>query len=72
MVLLVRQAQSGNQAAFAQLVHSIIKQCYGSRCGSLGRRAMLRTSIKRHFKIYKKLDGFRFECSFSTWIYRIN
>jgi LacI family transcriptional regulator len=22
-------------------------------------------------KIYKKLDSFRFECSFSTWIYRI-
>jgi RNA polymerase sigma-70 factor (ECF subfamily) len=22
-------------------------------------------------KVYKKLDGFRFECSFSTWIYRI-
>jgi RNA polymerase sigma factor (sigma-70 family) len=22
-------------------------------------------------KVYKKLDGFRFECSFRTWIYRI-
>jgi RNA polymerase sigma-70 factor, ECF subfamily len=22
-------------------------------------------------KVYKKLDGFRFECSFATWIYRI-
>ena len=22
-------------------------------------------------KVYKKLNGFRFECSFSTWIYRI-
>jgi RNA polymerase sigma-70 factor (ECF subfamily) len=69
---LVREAQGGNHAAFAQLVH-------------IHDEAVLRLALRitksqsdaqdiyqeAFLKVYKGLDCFRFECSFSTWIYRI-
>ncbi len=69
---LVREAQVGNQAAFAQLVqtydHAVLRLAFritGSESDAqdIHQEAFL--------KVYKKLDGFRFECSFATWIYRI-
>jgi RNA polymerase sigma-70 factor, ECF subfamily len=69
---LIREAQGGNHAAFEQLVHA-------------HDRAVLRLAIRitgspndaqdiyqeTFMKVYTKLGSFRFECSFSTWIYRI-
>src|SRR6202789_4599559 len=69
---LVREAQGGNQAAFAQLV-----QTYDQSVLRLALRLTESASDAQDIhqeaflKVYKKLDGFRFECSFSTWIYRI-
>jgi RNA polymerase sigma-70 factor, ECF subfamily len=69
---LVRDAQGGNQAAFAQLVHT-----YDSAVLRLALRLTRSESDAQDIyqeaflRVYKKLDGFRFECSFSTWIYRI-
>jgi RNA polymerase sigma-70 factor (ECF subfamily) len=69
---LVREAQGGSQAAFEQLVHT-----YDETVLRLALRLTRSESDAQDIhqeaflKIYKKLDGFRFECSFSTWIYRI-
>src|ERR1700759_4266024 len=69
---LVREAQSGNPAAFAQLVHTydqtvlrLALRLTGSGSDAQG------IPQKTFLRVYKKLDGFRFECSFATWIYRI-
>jgi RNA polymerase sigma-70 factor, ECF subfamily len=69
---LVREAQGGSQAAFEQLVHT-----YDETVLRLALRLTRSESDAQDIhqeaflKIYKKLGGFRFECSFSTWIYRI-
>src|SRR5215469_4139952 len=69
---LVRAAQQGDAAAFEQLVYQYD-------------RAVLRVAIhltgstedgqdiyqEAFLRAYLKLPGFRFECSFYTWIYRI-
>jgi RNA polymerase sigma-70 factor, ECF subfamily len=69
---LVREAQDGNQAAFAQLV-----QTYDQAVLRLALRLTGSESdaqeihLEVFLKVYRKLDGFLFECSFATWIYRI-
>ncbi len=69
---LVREALEGNRAAFEQLVKThdqavlrLVLRITGSRneAQDISQEAFLR--------IYKKLDGFRLDSSFSTWIYRI-
>jgi RNA polymerase sigma-70 factor (ECF subfamily) len=71
-VSLVRQAQSGNQAAFAQLVHTYDQTVLRLALRLTGSESDAQDIHQEAFlKVYKKLDGFRFECSFSTWIYRI-
>ena len=69
---LVREAQGGNRAAFDQLVRThdeavlrLVLRITGSQneAQDISQEAFLR--------IYKKLGGFRFDSSFSTWIYRI-
>jgi RNA polymerase sigma-70 factor, ECF subfamily len=69
---LVRQAQSGNQAAFAQLVHTYDQTVLRLALRLTGSESDAQDIHQEAFlKVYKKLDGFRFECSFATWIYRI-
>jgi len=69
---LVRQAQSGNQAAFAQLVHTYDRTVLRLALRLTGSESDAQDIHQEAFlKVYKKLDGFRFECSFATWIYRI-
>ena len=69
---LVREAQGGNQTAFEQLVHT-----YDEAVLRLALRLTRSESDAQDIhqetflKVYKKLGGFRFESSFSTWIYRI-
>jgi RNA polymerase sigma-70 factor, ECF subfamily len=70
--LLVREAQSGNQAAFAELVHTYDRTVLRLALRLTGSQSDAQDIHQEAFlKVYKKLDGFRFECSFSTWIYRI-
>jgi RNA polymerase sigma-70 factor (ECF subfamily) len=69
---LVRDAQAGNQAAFAQLVHTYDSAVLRLALRLTGSESDAQDIHQEAFlRVYKKLDGFRFECSFSTWIYRI-
>jgi RNA polymerase sigma-70 factor (ECF subfamily) len=61
---LVRQAQSGNQAAFSQLVHT-----YDQTVLRLALR--LTGSESDAQDIHQEAFLRVFECSFATWIYRI-
>jgi RNA polymerase sigma-70 factor (ECF subfamily) len=69
---LVRKAQGGDQAAFAQLVRTYDQAVLRLALRLTGSESDAQDIHQEAFlKVYKKLDGFRFECSFATWIYRI-
>src|SRR5579863_9024813 len=69
---LIREAQAGNHAAFAQLVHSHDEAVLKVALRITGSRSDAQDIYQEVFlKAYKKLDCFRFECSFTTWITRI-
>ena len=69
---LVREAQRGNQAAFAKLVHTYDRTVLRLALRLTGSQSDAQDIHQEAFlKVYKKLNDFRFECSFSTWIYRI-
>lgn len=71
-IALVREAQGGNQAAFTQLVHTYDQAVLRLALRLTGSRSDAQDIHQEAFiKAYKKLDGFRFECSFATWIYRV-
>jgi RNA polymerase sigma-70 factor, ECF subfamily len=69
---LVREAQGGNQAAFEKLVHTYDQAVLRLALRLTGSQSDAQDIHQEAFlRVYKKLGGFRFECSFSTWIYRI-
>jgi RNA polymerase sigma-70 factor (ECF subfamily) len=69
---LVREAQGGSQAAFEQLVHNYDQAVLRLALRLTGSASDAQDIHQEAFlRVYKKLDGFRFECSFGTWIYRI-
>jgi RNA polymerase sigma-70 factor (ECF subfamily) len=69
---LVREAKSGNQAAFEQLVHAYDQAVLRLAFQVTGSQSDAQDIYQGVFlKIYKELGGFRFKCSFSTWIFRI-
>jgi len=69
---LIREAQGGNQAAFAQLVHFHDEAVLKVALRITGSKSDAQDIYQEVFlKAYKKLNCFRFECSFSTWITRI-
>jgi RNA polymerase sigma-70 factor (ECF subfamily) len=69
---LVREAQGGNQAAFTQLVRTHDESVLRLAFRITGSQSDAQDIYQEVFlKVYKKLDRFRFECSFSTWISRI-
>lgn len=69
---LVREAQSGNETAFEQLVHTYDQAVLRLALRLTGSASEAQDIHQEAFlKVYKKLDGFRFECAIGTWIYRI-
>ena len=69
---LVREAQRGNHVAFERLVHIHDRDVTRLAFRITGSKNDIQDICQEAFlKMYKKLDSFRFECSFSTWIYRI-
>lgn len=71
-ISLVREAQGGNQAAFTQLVHTYDQAVLRLALRLTGSQSDAQDIHQEAFiKAYKKLGGFRFECSFATWIYRV-
>src|ERR1035438_6676666 len=69
---LVCEAQGGNRAAFTQLVRAHDESVLKIAFRITGSQSDAQDIYQEVFlKVYKKLDCFRFECSFSTWISRI-
>src|SRR5271170_5040787 len=70
--VLVREAQEGNRAAFSQLVQTYDQAVVRLALRLTGSESDAQDIHQEAFlRVYKKLDGFRFECAFATWIYRI-
>ena len=70
--LLIREAQRGNRAAFEELVRQY-DQAVLRLALNLTRSEQDAQDIfqEAFLKAYRNLGGFRFECSFYTWVYRI-
>jgi RNA polymerase sigma-70 factor (ECF subfamily) len=69
---LVHEAQGGNQAAFEQLVHAHDQAVLRLAIRITGSQSDAQDIYQEAFlKAYTRLETFRFECSFSSWIYRI-
>jgi RNA polymerase sigma-70 factor (ECF subfamily) len=70
--LLVREAQRGNRAAFAELVrqydHAVLRLAMHLTGSEHEAQDIYQDAF---LKAYKSVGNFRFECSFYTWIYRI-
>jgi RNA polymerase sigma-70 factor (ECF subfamily) len=69
---LVRQAQAGDQAAFAQLVQPYMRLAYHVALRITGNREDAEDASKQSLlKTFVRLDQFNGESLFSTWLTRI-
>jgi RNA polymerase sigma-70 factor (ECF subfamily) len=70
--LLVNEAQGGSHEAFEQLVHAHDQAVLRLAIRITGSQTDAQDIYQEAFlKAYTRLESFRFECSFSSWIYRI-
>ena len=70
--VLVREAQRGNRAAFEDLVRHYDQAVLRLAMHMTGSDTEAQDIYQEAFlKAYRNIGGFRFECSFYTWIYRI-
>lgn len=71
-ISLVRAAQQGNVAAFEELVRSYDQPVLRLALRLTGSESDAQDVYQDTFlRAYQSLSGFRFECSFYTWIHRI-
>src|SRR3989442_2729478 len=71
-VELVRKAQAGDAAAFAELVSRHQRQLYRLALRMTGSEADAQEVLQEAFlNAYQKLPLFRGEAQFSSWLYRI-
>src|SRR5215470_12940934 len=69
---LIRAAQGGDQGAFEQLVRTYDQSILRLAMNLLRSPEDARDVYQETFlRVYRKLNDFRFDCSFHTWIYRI-
>ncbi len=69
---LIRAAQSGDPDAFEQLVRSYDQNVLRMAVNLLHSQEDARDVYQEAFlRVYRNLPKFRFDCSFSTWLYRI-
>lgn len=69
---LIRAAQRGDPDAFEQLVRSYDQNVLRMALNLLHSREDARDVYQEAFlRVYRNLPKFRFDCSFSTWLYRI-
>jgi RNA polymerase sigma-70 factor, ECF subfamily len=69
---LIRSAQGGDQDAFEQLVRSYDQTVLRMAFNVLRSQEDARDIYQEAFlRVYRNLQNFRFDCSFSTWLYRI-
>src|ERR1700730_8976831 len=70
--ILIREAQSGNRAAFEELVRHYDQAVLRLALHLTGHEHSAQDVYHAaSLKAYKNIGSFRFECSFYTWIYRI-
>ena len=69
---LIRAAQAGDQDAFEELVRSydqnVLRMAYNVLHSQEDARDVYQEAFLR---VYRNLGKFRFDCNFSTWLYRI-
>jgi RNA polymerase sigma-70 factor (ECF subfamily) len=69
---LIRAAQGGDRAAFEQLVRAYDLGVLRLAMNLLRSPEDARDVYQEAFlRVFRKLDTFRFDCSFHTWLYRI-
>src|SRR5262252_4313345 len=69
---LLRAAQAGHQDAFVQLVRTYDQSVLRLAMNLLRSPEDARDVYQEAFlRVYRNLGAFRFDCSFSTWLYRI-
>ncbi len=69
---LIRAAQSGDRAAFEELVRTYDQSVLKLAMNMLRSPEDARDVYQETFlRAYRNIDKFRFDCSFHTWIYRI-
>jgi RNA polymerase sigma-70 factor (ECF subfamily) len=69
---LIKAAQSGDAEAFEQLVRSYDQSVLRMAMNLLRSPEDARDVYQEAFlRVFRKLPQFRFDCSFSTWLYRI-
>lgn len=69
---LIRAAQRGDQDAFAQLVRAYDQTVLRMALNTLRSPEDARDVYQEAFlRVFRNLPNFRFDCSFSTWLYRI-
>lgn len=69
---LIREVQRGNREAFERLVYAHDQGVLWLALRITGSQADAQDIYQETFlRALKKLTSFRFECTFSTWIYRI-
>ena len=69
---LIRAAQRGDSQAFEQLVRAYDQQVLRMALNVLRSPEDARDIYQEAFlRVYRNLPKFRFDCSFSTWLYRI-
>src|SRR5467141_5361580 len=68
---IVAEAQTGNRAAFEELVRRYDRDVLRLALNLMKRPEDARDVYQEAFlKVYRNLHRFRFECSFYTWLYR--
>ena len=69
---LIRAAQHGDPQAFEQLVRSYDQSVLRMALNLLHSQEDARDVYQEAFlRVYRNLPRFRFDCAFSTWLYRI-
>lgn len=69
---LIRAAQRGDQEAFAQLVRTYDQAVLRMALNTLRSPEDARDVYQEAFlRVFRNLPNFRFDCHFSTWLYRI-
>ena len=69
---LIRAAQNGDHGAFEQLVRAYDQSVLRLAMNLLRSPEDARDVYQEAFlKVFRNLGGFRFDCSFHTWLYRI-
>lgn len=69
---LIRAAQRGDQDAFASLVHSYDQNVLRMALHLVRSPEEAKDVYQEAFlRVFRNLHSFRFDCNFSTWLYRI-